>query len=57
MLPVLRAGFVLDQQLESRHRARACGFGLCELRLMNDRRWPWLVLVPQRPEVSRKSTT
>ena len=22
--------------------------GLCELRLMNDRRWPWLLLVPQR---------
>ena len=25
--------------------------GLCELRLMNDRRWPWLVLVPQRPGI------
>jgi diadenosine tetraphosphate (Ap4A) HIT family hydrolase len=24
--------------------------GLCELRLMNDSRWPWLLLVPQRPE-------
>ena len=23
--------------------------GLCELRLMKDSRWPWLVLVPQRP--------
>jgi diadenosine tetraphosphate (Ap4A) HIT family hydrolase len=23
--------------------------GLCELRVMNDRRWPWLLLVPQRP--------
>jgi diadenosine tetraphosphate (Ap4A) HIT family hydrolase len=22
--------------------------GLCELRLQNDSRWPWLVLVPQR---------
>ncbi|MDI7862927.1 HIT family protein [Rhizobiaceae bacterium n13] len=22
--------------------------GLCELRLQNDRRWPWIVLVPQR---------
>ena len=21
--------------------------GLCQLRLMNDRRWPWLVLVPR----------
>ncbi|MFC3640504.1 HIT domain-containing protein [Aquibium oceanicum] len=23
--------------------------GLCELRVMDDRRWPWLILVPQRP--------
>jgi diadenosine tetraphosphate (Ap4A) HIT family hydrolase len=22
--------------------------GLCELRLMDDRRWPWVILVPQR---------
>ena len=26
--------------------------GLCELRLMKDSRWPWLVLVPQRPDIS-----
>lgn len=26
--------------------------GLCELRLMKDARWPWLVLVPQRAGVS-----
>ena len=26
--------------------------GLCELRLMKDARWPWLVLVPQRADVS-----
>ncbi|MCF3639012.1 HIT family protein [Rhizobium sp. TRM95111] len=26
--------------------------GLCELRLMLDARWPWLVLVPQRARVS-----
>ena len=26
--------------------------GLCELRLMKDSRWPWLVLIPQRPAVS-----
>jgi diadenosine tetraphosphate (Ap4A) HIT family hydrolase len=25
--------------------------GLCQLRLMNDRRWPWLILVPQRPGI------
>jgi diadenosine tetraphosphate (Ap4A) HIT family hydrolase len=23
--------------------------GLCQVRLMNDRRWPWLVLIPMRP--------
>ncbi len=26
--------------------------GLCEVRLMKDRRWPWLVLVPRRPDMS-----
>jgi diadenosine tetraphosphate (Ap4A) HIT family hydrolase len=26
--------------------------GLCELRLMNDRRWPWVILVPQRPDIT-----
>ena len=26
--------------------------GLCELRLMKDGRWPWLMLVPQRADVS-----
>ena len=25
--------------------------GLCQLRLMDDARWPWLILVPQRPDV------
>ena len=25
--------------------------GLCELRLMDDRRRPWLVLIPQRPGI------
>ncbi|RFC63178.1 HIT domain-containing protein [Fulvimarina endophytica] len=24
--------------------------GLCELRLINDSRWPWLILVPRRPD-------
>ncbi|MBP0616423.1 HIT domain-containing protein [Jiella mangrovi] len=26
--------------------------GLCRLLLMNDRRWPWLILVPQRSDVT-----
>ncbi|TXR49951.1 HIT family protein [Phyllobacterium endophyticum] len=25
--------------------------GLCDLRLMNDCRWPWLILVPMRPSI------
>ncbi|GGA59455.1 histidine triad (HIT) protein [Nitratireductor aestuarii] len=25
--------------------------GLCQLRLRDDSRWPWLILVPQRPEI------
>lgn len=40
-------GFELDERLarDSRFLIR---IGLCELRLQKDRRWPWLVLVPQR---------
>lgn len=40
--------FALDERLarDSRFLIR---IGLCELRLQKDRRWPWLVLVPQRP--------
>ena len=26
--------------------------GLCDLRLMNDSRWPWLILVPQRNAIT-----
>lgn len=42
--------FALDERLarDSEFLAR---IGLCELRVMNDSRWPWLVLVPQRPDV------
>src|SRR5690606_23479216 len=44
---VKTAGVELDRRLEvdTRH---VMWLGLCELRLMDDRRWPWLVLVPQR---------
>ncbi|YBV95759.1 HIT family protein [Phyllobacteriaceae bacterium JZ32] len=41
--------FVLDEKLTADTIAVA-RLGLCELRLMNDRRWPWLILVPQRPD-------
>jgi diadenosine tetraphosphate (Ap4A) HIT family hydrolase len=48
MLPGLKAGFTLDTRLEA-DSEQLMWLGLCELRVMNDRRWPWLILVPQRP--------
>lgn len=50
MLPSLTAGFVLDSKIESVSE-QIMWLGLCELRLMNDRRWPWVMLVPQRPGI------
>lgn len=41
-------GFSLDARLEA-DSAHVLWLGLCELRLMDDRRWPWLLLIPQRP--------
>lgn len=41
--------FKLDARLEADSRLVSV-LGLCQLRLMNDRRWPWFLLVPQRPE-------
>lgn len=43
--------FALDERL-ARDSRLLIRIGLCELRLQNDRRWPWLVLVPQRPGMS-----
>jgi diadenosine tetraphosphate (Ap4A) HIT family hydrolase len=43
--------FTLDERLE-RDSELVTVLGLCQLRLMKDRRWPWLMLVPQRDEVS-----
>jgi diadenosine tetraphosphate (Ap4A) HIT family hydrolase len=40
-------GFELDARLEADTEPLQW-LGLCELRLMNDKRWPWVVLVPQR---------
>ncbi|WP_419907801.1 HIT domain-containing protein [Hoeflea sp.] len=42
-------GFRLNAQLEADSRLVSI-LGLCQLRLMNDSRWPWLLLVPQRAE-------
>ncbi len=50
MLPGLKAGFELDARLEADSEP-LMWLGLCELRIMNDRRWPWLILVPQRPGI------
>lgn len=47
----LKAGFSLDSRLEA-DSDRILWLGLCDLRLMNDRRWPWLILVPQRPDIA-----
>ena len=43
--------FQLDERLH-KDSVLLFTFDLCELRLMNDRRWPWLLLVPQRPGIS-----
>jgi diadenosine tetraphosphate (Ap4A) HIT family hydrolase len=50
MLPGLKAGFSLDARLEA-DSEQLLWLGLCELRIMNDSRWPWLILVPQRPGI------
>ena len=44
----------LDFQLHERLRADTIGLGstsLCEIRLMNDSTWPWVLLVPAVPGV------
>jgi diadenosine tetraphosphate (Ap4A) HIT family hydrolase len=43
--------FKLDERLGN-DSAMITTIGLCQLRLMNDSRWPWLILVPQRPGIS-----
>lgn len=46
-MPAAPVGFELDPRLE-RDTEPLMWLGLCEMRLMNDHRWPWLVLIPQR---------
>lgn len=45
------AQFELDPRL-LRDSTPVMTIGLCTLRLINDSRWPWLVLVPMRAGVS-----
>jgi len=44
-------GFELDPRL-ARDTLPVMPLGLCELRLMNDSRWPWLILVPRREAIT-----
>jgi diadenosine tetraphosphate (Ap4A) HIT family hydrolase len=44
-------GFELDPRL-ARDTLPVTPLGLCELRLMNDSRWPWLILVPRREAIT-----
>ena len=43
--------FDLDERL-ARDSLLVAPIGLCQLRLLNDRRWPWMVLVPQRSGIT-----
>lgn len=45
------SAFILDSRLAG-DTIPIVSLGLCTLRLMNDRRWPWLILVPQRADMS-----
>ena len=42
------SSFVLDARLEADSKP-LMWLGLCELRIADDSRWPWLILVPRRP--------
>jgi Diadenosine tetraphosphate (Ap4A) hydrolase and other HIT family hydrolases len=42
--------FQIDPRLDADSRL-VINLGLCQLRLMDDARWPWLILVPQRPSI------
>lgn len=44
------AKFTLDPRL-ARDTILLTRLGLCELRLMQDCRWPWILLVPQRDDI------
>jgi diadenosine tetraphosphate (Ap4A) HIT family hydrolase len=45
------SGFVLDAKLHA-DTIEITALPLCLVRLMNDRRFPWVILVPVRPDVS-----
>ena len=43
--------FALDERLAN-DSVSVVMTGLCDVRLMKDSRWPWLLLVPRRPDKS-----
>ena len=43
--------FVLDPRLD-RDSTLLIKLGLCQLRLMQDSRWPWVLLIPQRSGIT-----
>lgn len=43
--------FALDERLAN-DSVSVVVTGLCDVRLIKDRRWPWLLLVPRRPDIS-----
>jgi diadenosine tetraphosphate (Ap4A) HIT family hydrolase len=43
--------FQLHPRLQS-NTLPLCELTLCEVRLMNDRRFPWLILIPKRPAIT-----
>ena len=43
-------GFILDPAFKG-SSVRLGDLGLCEARLQADARWPWLVLIPRRPNL------
>ncbi|MGU3574145.1 HIT domain-containing protein [Brucellaceae bacterium C25G] len=43
--------FALDDRLNA-DTFPVMSLGLCDLRLMNDQRWPWLILIPRRPDLT-----
>lgn len=43
--------FPLHPRLEADTR-HLCDLLLCEVRLMDDRRFPWLILIPRRPGIT-----
>jgi diadenosine tetraphosphate (Ap4A) HIT family hydrolase len=49
--PHRTAGFALDARLDG-DSEHVMWLSLCELRLMNDSRWPWLILIPQRQKIT-----